>query len=34
MLFGCLVVYGVGWLGIVERGLGPNLFAVCKKQSK
>jgi hypothetical protein len=30
----CLVVYGVGWLGIVEQSLGPNLLAVCKKRSK
>jgi hypothetical protein len=30
----CLVVYGVGWLGVVEQSLGPNLLAVCKKRSK
>jgi hypothetical protein len=29
----CLIIYGMGWLGIVE-GLEPNLLAVCKKRSK
>jgi hypothetical protein len=31
---GCLIVYGVGWLGIAEQSSEPNLLAVCKNRSK